>query len=76
MEWMSLKFRPIAFLISVMSKNRVLFAAIAALLLTSCGKDAQQASFSSSVSIPSGKSQETSSSQKIDYGPDEKVILS
>lgn len=70
MEWMSLKIRPIAFLISVMSKNRVLFAVISALLLTSCGKDTQQASFSSSVSTSSGKSQDTSSSQKIDYGPD------
>lgn len=53
-----------------MKKNHFLFAIIPALLLASCGKDIPQPSISSGVSSLSSKSLETSSSQKIDYGPD------
>ena len=53
-----------------MKKNYFLFAIIPVLLLTSCGKDTPQPSINSSVSSLSSKSLETSSSQKIDYGPD------
>jgi len=53
-----------------MNKRRFLFAIIPVLLLASCGKDSPQASFSSSASKTSSKPEETSSSQKVDFGPD------